>query len=76
MQECFNTIMIHAGVLLWKKIPFVLFLLSPRFAQPVQVSTQFFMICRAAACVLTVVLTLYLLPESFDFIFFFRGFST
>jgi hypothetical protein len=49
-----------------KKILFGLLLLLPSFAQTVQVqvATQFFMICRTAACVLTAVLTLHfkLLP--------------
>jgi hypothetical protein len=53
-----------------KKIPFVSLLLLPSFAQTlqIQVATQFFMICRTAACVLTAVLTLYftLLPDSSD----------
>ena len=76
MQMYFTPIMMHALVLLWKKIPFVLFLLLPRFAQTVQVSTQFFMIRRTAACVLTAVLSMYLLPDSFDFAFIAGGFST
>jgi hypothetical protein len=53
-----------------KKIPFVLLLLLPSFARTVriQVATQFFMICRTAACILTAVLTLYfkVLPDSSD----------
>ena len=68
--------MIHAVVLLSKKIPFGLLLLLPSFTRTVQVPTQFFMICRTAVCDLTAVLTLYLLPDSSDFVFIARGFST
>jgi hypothetical protein len=67
MQVYFNLTIIHAVVLLSKKIPFVLLLLLPSFARTAQVSTQIFMICSTAACVLTTVLTLYLLPDNSDF---------
>jgi hypothetical protein len=57
--------MIHAVILLSKKVLFVL-LLMLFIARRVQVATQFCMICRTAACVLTAVLTLFLLPDISD----------
>jgi hypothetical protein len=58
MQLCFNPIMIHAVVLFSKKILFVLFLMLPRFAQTLQISTHDLLYCLMCA------------DSSPDFVFF------